>query len=738
MPAYCHLETDPTDSCCLAPVCSDPHNIVEPPTLGPNVKPNPMIPTFQVPTSTPVCTYKNKVYLKGQVWEDQCSKKCECIEVGSQVSAFCTDRCPDYGLVPSGCSLVPDPRDVDCCKMISCVPPVGPDGTLNVPGVSPTPFVVTNVPGVIIGRLPTQTPGETGLTRKRCVYDGQEYTTGQTWRDGCEKQCQCLDMNEGLYKCTEMCSKYNNVPLQCSLHRDPNNACCEIMICDPQKVVTINYNTLAPPTRPHTRVPTTVDPLAPVTPRPVPTINILAPTGVYTLPPTQRPATEFCVYNGAPYQQGATFDSGCQQTCRCDDAKNNIINCFDRCPTYSDLSPDCTLEVDPNDACCRVKHCTSVPNVVNVISDPTNPNAPIPGNVPQPVIIPGSTITGETPGPQSGPDDMCVYQGQKYGALVTWKDGCGVTCTCLNPATNKYQCTDKCNKFENVPPNCVISKDADKCCDVATCYDPDRLSTAAPPTIIGGVTISPQIQPTRVPRKMCMYDGHLLTQGQMYMDDSCNQKCVCEDADNNYVKCVPRCMVYPANPSCELVPDPADPVCCKVPKCGAQNPLNPVGVTGGYTVIATPPTVVPPTMATSYPNQPTPSQAVPKPRSGCYYNRRVYSQGEKWQDNCENCECVDALSNVYKCVSMCPAYPDLPTYCTYVYDPMNPCCKKPECKLHEPPTLAPGQTTLTPPKSNFCVDKGVPHLDGSTWEDGCSSILTCEDASTNTISKRDR
>lgn len=40
--------------------------------------------------------------------------------------------------------------------------------------------------------------------------------------------------------------------------------------------------------------------------------------------------TDFCIYNGVPYQQGATWNSGCDKRCRCDDAKTGLINCDDR------------------------------------------------------------------------------------------------------------------------------------------------------------------------------------------------------------------------------------------------------------------------------------------------------------------------------------------------------------------------------------------------------------------------
>ena len=92
-------------------------------------------------------------------------------------------RCPKYESLPDGCSLVPDPNDIDCCMVASCVPYVGPDGritTTAIPGLSPgataspnatapAPFVVTNPPRVIYGSLPTQRPGATPIARSKSI-----------------------------------------------------------------------------------------------------------------------------------------------------------------------------------------------------------------------------------------------------------------------------------------------------------------------------------------------------------------------------------------------------------------------------------------------------------------------------------------------------------------------------------------------------------------------------------------
>lgn len=36
-----------------------------------------------------------------------------------------------------------------------------------------------------------------------CVYKGVIYNQGNTWTDGCDYSCECIDAEKGLYKCTD-------------------------------------------------------------------------------------------------------------------------------------------------------------------------------------------------------------------------------------------------------------------------------------------------------------------------------------------------------------------------------------------------------------------------------------------------------------------------------------------------------------------------------------------------------
>ena len=126
----------------------------------------------------------------------------------------------------------------------------------------------------------------------------------------------------------------------------------------------------------------------------------------------------------------------------------------------------------------------------------------------------------------------------------------------------------------------------------------------------------------------------------------------------------------------------------------------------------------------------------------CVYNGKSYTQGQRWQDGCQyDCVCVDAMSGNFKCTDRCPRYPNLPATCHLVYDPTNPCCKKPECPKATP-TPAPG-VSVSPnpnptPSPNFCVYQGVPLRQGQTFKQGCDKICRCEDAMTGKIVCDDR
>ncbi|XP_065928421.1 putative epidermal cell surface receptor [Magallana gigas] len=222
----------------------------------------------------------------------------------------------------------------------------------------------------------------------------------------------------------------------CTLETDPSDYCCKVAVCC--------QTTTSAPGQP--------------TPSP-------------TKPPT------FCVYKGVPYIQGQTWQDGCSTTCRCDDADNNIYNCFDRCPQYPNLPAGCTKTADPNDPCCLVPVCsTPRPTPYNPQYPTTtpNPNQPTTPYNPYVTPLPKGEIVGYNPTTQnpynpSPKPTFCVHKEQQYTNGQTWQDGCDYNCECIDQATGRYKCTERCPSFP-VKPSCfMVPSQTDNCCKVQYC-----------------------------------------------------------------------------------------------------------------------------------------------------------------------------------------------------------------------------------------------------------------------------
>jgi len=136
-----------------------------------------------------------------------------------------------------------------------------------------------------------------------CTYKGQEYHTGQTWQDGCDKNCTCRDGNLGYYQCDDLCRKYQSpLPQGCHLEKKPG-ACCDTLSC----------------------------------------------------PIVSGPG---CYYKGSYYRQGDVWDDGCDYKCTCEDAQTAFYTCKTRCVTWN-LPNQCYLASPPKGKCCPVPVCPS-------------------------------------------------------------------------------------------------------------------------------------------------------------------------------------------------------------------------------------------------------------------------------------------------------------------------------------------------------------------------------------------
>ncbi len=81
-------------------------------------------------------------------------------------------------------------------------------------------------------------PNCTNQAGATCVYKGKYYTQGQTWEDGCDYKCTCMDASKSFYQCTLKCLQWQ-LPKVCNMLAPPAGKCCPIPNCPPGYV--INY-----------------------------------------------------------------------------------------------------------------------------------------------------------------------------------------------------------------------------------------------------------------------------------------------------------------------------------------------------------------------------------------------------------------------------------------------------------------------------------------------------------------
>ncbi|XP_046585152.1 uncharacterized protein LOC124292144 [Haliotis rubra] len=723
---YCILIQDKDNPCCKVPHCDFTGkygdffgSLTPPPVTQPRTQYPPTFPVITTPAPA-FCDYKGQKYNQGQMWYDACSFKCTCDNARAGYYR-CVNRCPQYDNVPADCTMMSDPQDPMCCKVPKCIfTPTsgGTSGQGNIPTLSP---------GHFINQKPGGNPSGVGY----CEYQGKRYQQGDKWLDGCQLKCECQDEDSGLYKCTERCPRYADMPPQCKLIPDFTDPCCQKPSCD--------FSGTSGSLSGHGDLKT-------------PAPGYFTPSPGYT----GTPIPAYCVYSGAKFFQGDTWNDGCDKRCRCEDSVKGLYVCNDRCPQYGSLPAQCSFIADPKDQCCRVPSCQFVPTQGQITGTMT-PNM-------IPTAVPGK-ITGQVPTPTTGPDgktpapiNHCIYKSQIYQQGQEWEDGCDYHCTCQDALNGKYVCKEKCAQYNNLPPQCRLVKDASNPC----CMTPNCIFSGTNGGLSGigqitpkpnvspsqgtGPTPNPNVTPTpKLPKSVCVYRGQPYTQGQTWFD-GCTYKCVCENADQGVYRCDNRCPAWDKLPSeCRLVADPKDPFCCTVPKCdfkphsghttGFVLPSVAPGTITGGAVIPTPgPDVTPkPGVSPSPGVYPQPTQA-PVPQGVCVYKGKTYQKGQQWQDGCDyNCECLD-VTGKYKCTERCPRYGSIPSECRMVQDIYNPCCEKPYCDFTPghgsiSGTGLPGVSpTASPTPKKMCVYNGVAYDKGQTWTDGCQLKCTCEDS----------
>ncbi|XP_035826806.1 uncharacterized protein LOC101848762 [Aplysia californica] len=679
------------------------------PTLAPGQSPNPNGGQVVIPPKLDGCVYNGVLYQQGQRWSDGCKSTCVC-ENGKTGQYRCSPRCPTFQSLDPRCTLKDNPNDV-CCKFPDCptqpngqvinvVPTYGQGSTGYSPAQVPTGTggTMTGSGGLPVNVLPSGSSAPMTGTRTGCVYKGTLYTQGAKWKDGCDFNCECLDGTTGNYRCTDICPNLSNLPPQCVLIPDPNNACCQTYKCDFTKT----------------------------TQAPVP-IN----QGGTAAPP---PGTSTCVYNGRYYRQGEEWTDGCALRCRCEDAMNNVHQCTNRCPDYNNVPISCTRVPDPKDPqCCKIPDCGAVTG--------TSGGGTTTGL--SPVGFSG-TITGYGKPPDrnsiTGFRNGCLFKGVVYNQGDTWEDGCDYDCECTDASAGKYVCNERCQRFGSVPSGCSLGPDPnDRCCQQVSCV----------PTAGQAATSAPNTGPCQDKLKDCYLYGKASCTGQYaaWAKDNCQLFCgFC--GTNTQTKCedkIPNCVDYGTDSCKGDYTSWAEFNCPKT--CGlcggtaTSNPINVGGVTnppsGGispgktkneqnkenvkslfislniiYLSIYCSLSARPLTSVClhnhlaislffsfseqliaaggssggntgfnqgSFTIDPNSGVVTGVGAAGCYYKNKLYQQGDDWQDGClYNCTCENAVTGFYKCVDRCPTYNFLPQGCSLVKKP-GQCCSEPQC-----------------------------------------------------------
>ncbi|CAI9721272.1 type VI, alpha [Octopus vulgaris] len=574
-----------------------------------------------------------------------------------------------------------------------------------------------------------------------CLYKGKRFATGETWKDGCEYECSCLDALRGIFSCWSRCPVYYDIPPQCTMVNVPGS-CCKKPICDFGGKSTTS-------------------------------------TGHHK---GSRFGVDVCVYKGKEYYQDQTWSDGCQSECICKNAGSGLWVCQSKCPQYKSLPSICHLEKKDGECCGEVK-CEFIVDFGKIkgggkIVDKVDPVIPskcvdkincqkfgvaictapdlqdwVQKNCPM--------YCHSCPTPSVPQNGACLVGSKVYKPGETWQESCSMTCVCEDGLRGIARCYDKCAQFANLPPNCQKVNLAGECCPKIQCDQGTIIDSGGSSNKSTGHSI-----------QGCMYKGRYYPKDQVWID-GCDYSCKCTDATQGIYECTERCPTFVNLPSdCQMVDVPGD-TCCQMPVCNTTHILIPKkhykegekwrdgckyfcecsdGKRGIYICKerCTNLGVIPSHCAAI--NDPHDdccrqmvctnitdiiSRTTPAAIGKCYYKGQSYTKGQTWEDGCSlRCTCEDDTTGYYSCIDRCPGYSSIPTTCKLKPDPKDPkCCKMPDCqsssKLVPLRSLRNGfgrSPRPVPSQQNVCLFNQTIYHQGDSWNVGCEMECDCTNA----------
>uniref|UniRef100_A0A8W8JW71 VWFC domain-containing protein n=5 Tax=Magallana gigas TaxID=29159 RepID=A0A8W8JW71_MAGGI len=589
-----------------------------------------------------------------------------------------------------------------------------------------------------------------------CIYKGVQHREGESWQDGCDYVCTCVNAKMGEYKCVSKCPVYPpTLPTYCRKVAIPGQ-CCPKLSCDipgtngsyvPPSEVQItpaptmpdgSFITAAPfgglsgqvvytmPTNP----PTTTVPAFPGQGFPISQSQITMVRDQCIFP--SKNGNQFLIYN-----EGEQWNDGCDYTCTCKDGSSGYYECISSCPTYNNLESSRCYMVRVDGKCCSEPRCTLANGQV---VDPTKVQTSFP-------IVPSlsggyvnfrpdtnyAAMGSGGYSNMSGSRNVCIYKGRQYQQSQSWSDGCDFDCRCDDASTGQFSCTPRCPVYTELPSFCTLDTVPGDCCKKLNC----------PHVVPVGTTTTPK--PTK---PSCEWCKDTLSTCESYGQQACvapyvpwaKRNCpnycnLCEyDCAHTPPTTTPlpfgcrdkldNCQDY-GKDSCTGIFEPwarencqafcsycgsttAQSVCHdESPEVCAQMDIS-ICTSIAYSQWAQKNCMKTCNMCAGGSGLAM-TTAAPK---ACRYSDGVtHAHGTWWQDGCsadaKNCTCNDGIA---KCLRLCPKFENLPSG-WQVVQVAGQCC--PVVKVVA---------------TNACYYNGVAYGQDQTWSENCKLTCKCTDA----------